>query len=320
MKKIILVSGDPNSINSEIIFKSFKRIRKDLRNKIILISNFNLIKEQFKKLKYNLKLNIIKNFDENVEANKLNIIDIKLNFKDPFNVSKKERSKFIIKSLNLAHNLALEKNIIGLINCPIDKNLLNKKKIGVTEFLAGKCKIKENSEAMLLLNNKLSVSPITTHVDIKDVDRQLTKIKIIKKIETINFWFKKKYRRLPKILVLGLNPHNAEFRKESKEIRTIIPAIKSLKKKKIIISGPYPADTAFIHNYKNFNVIIGMYHDQVISPFKTIFKFNAVNVTLGLKYLRVSPDHGTAVDLIGQNKANYKSLIECIKIVKKFGK
>ena len=126
MKKIILVSGDPNSINSEIIFKSFKRIRKSLRKKIILISNFNLIKEQFRNLKYNLKLNIIKNFDENIEVNKLNIIDVKLNFKDPFNVSEKERSKFIIKSLNLAHNLALKKNTIGLINCPIGKNLLNK--------------------------------------------------------------------------------------------------------------------------------------------------------------------------------------------------
>lgn len=320
MKKIILVSGDPNSINSEIIFKSFKSIRKDLRKKIILISNFNLIKEQFRNLKYNLKLNIIKNFDENIEVDKLNIIDVKLNFKDPFNVSEKERSKFIIKSLNLAHNLALKKNTIGLINCPIGKNLLNKKKIGVTEFLAKKCRIKENSESMLLFNNKFAVSPITTHVDIKDVNSQLTKIKITKKIETINFWYKKKYGRLPKILVLGLNPHNAEFRKESKEIKTIIPAIKSLRKKKIIISGPHPADTAFIYNYKNFDVVIGMYHDQVIGPFKTIFKFNAINITLGLKYLRASPDHGTAIDLVGQNKANFKSLVECINIVNKFGK
>ena len=86
------------------------------------------------------------------------------------------------------------------------------------------------------------------------------------------------------------------------------------------LNGPLIADTLFIKNYKKFDVIIGMYHDQVIAPFKTLYKFDAINITLGLKYLRVSPDHGVALDLIGKNKANASSLVECINFINKFGK
>ena len=104
--------------------------------------------------------------------------------------------------------------------------------------------------------------------------------------------------------MLGLNPHNAELRKESEEKRLIIPVIQKIKKLGIKINGPLVADTVFIKDYKNYDIIIGMYHDQVLAPFKTIFKFDAINVTLGLKYLRVSPDHGVAKNLIRKNKAN----------------
>ena len=94
--------------------------------------------------------------------------------------------------------------------------------------------------------------------------------------------------------MLGLNPHNDEFRKSSKEITEIIPAISKLKKKGFRIDGPLPADTVFINDYKKYNIIVGMYHDQVLAPFKALFHFNAINCTLGLKYLRISPDHGPA--------------------------
>ena len=77
------------------------------------------------------------------------------------------------------------------------------------------------------------------------------------------------------------------------------------------VFGPLSADTVFI-NHKKYNVIVGMYHDQVLGPFKTLFKFDAINLTLGLKYIRNSPDHGTAIQLIGKNKANYESLMKCI--------
>ena len=87
----------------------------------------------------------------------------------------------------------------------------------------------------------------------------------------------------------------------------------------IKVYGPYVSDTIFLKEYKSFDVIVGMYHDQVLAPFKSLFKFDAINLTLGLNYLRVSPDHGVALELIGKNKANYSSLLECVKFVDKFG-
>ena len=320
MKKIIILSGDPNSINSEIIFKSWKKIGKSLKKRIYLISNYKLIKNQFKKLGYSIKVQQVKNIDESSKNDSLKIINIDLIYKNPFKVSLSSNQKFVIKCLNLGHKLSLNKNISGIINCPINKNLLSKTKTGVTEFFASKCRVKNNSEVMLIWNRKLAVSPVTTHLDVKDISKKLNKQLIIKKIINIDLWFKKKFKKKPKIAVLGLNPHNAEFRKNSEERRIIIPAIKKLKNLKIKVFGPFVADTLFINDFKNYNVIVGMFHDQVLAPFKSIFKFNAVNITLGLKYLRVSPDHGVAVDLVGKNKADETSLLQCIDVIKKFGK
>ena len=102
--------------------------------------------------------------------------------------------------------------------------------------------------------------------------------------------------------------------------KIIKPSISKLRKFKVSIKGPLIADTVFIKDYKNYDVIIGMYHDQVLIPFKTLFKFDAINITLGLKYLRVSPDHGVAINLIGKNKADQTSLLKCISFVQKFGR
>ena len=314
--KIIIISGDPNSINSELIYKCWKKLDLNTKKKIFLVSNYDLIKKQFKRLNYKIKLFKVDNLKD-VKNHNLKIINVKLNFKNPFKVSYKNASKFIKNSLELGHKLALDKSVNGIINCAIDKKLLGGKNIGVTEYLASKCNVKNNSETMLIKNKKLSVCPITTHIDVKDVSKNINSNKIINKLNVINLWYKKKYKKKPRIGVLGLNPHNAEFRKNSEENKIIAPVVKKLSKKGYKIKGPLISDTLFIENYKEFDVIVGMYHDQVLSPFKTLFKFDAINITLGLKYLRVSPDHGTAVNLIGKNKANIISLKHCIDFIKK---
>ena len=319
MKKIILIGGDPNSINSEIILKSWRKISNTLKKKIYLVSNYNLIKDQSKKLKFSIKVCKVKSLKSKNNSDTLKIIDINLKYLRPFNVPIKEASKFVKKSLIIGHNLALNKNVLGLINCPIDKTLLRRNNMGVTEFLASKCNIKNNSEVMLIWNKKFSVSPITTHIDLKDVSKNLKSEIILNKINTINDSFKRIFKKRPKIGILGLNPHNAEMKKNSEEKKLIVPSVLKLKKKGIKIKGPLVSDTLFINDFKSYDVIVGMYHDQVLTPFKTIFKFDAINITLGLNYLRVSPDHGVAKDLILKNKANPKSLIECIKFINKFG-
>ena len=319
MKKIILIGGDPNSINSEIILKSWRKISNTLKKKIYLVSNYNLIKDQSKKLKFSIKVCKVKSLKSKNNSDTLKIIDINLKYSRPFNVPIKEASKFVKKSLIIGHHLALNKNVLGLINCPIDKTLLRRNNMGVTEFLASKCNIKNNSEVMLIWNKKFSVSPITTHIDLKDVSKNLKSKIILNKINTINDFFKRIFKKRPKIGILGLNPHNAEMKKNSEEKKLIVPSILKLKKKGIKLKGPLVSDTLFINDFKTYDVIVGMYHDQVLTPFKTIFKFDAINITLGLNYLRVSPDHGVAKDLILKNKANPKSLIECIKFINKFG-
>ena len=317
MKKILIVTGDPNSINSEIIYKTWKKINKKIKKRIYIISNYKLLKSQFEKLNYSIKMLDVKNIINYSDATSLKIINIDLNFKDPFNVPLKFASKFVTKSLDRAHDLAQEKNVAGIINCPINKNLLGQKGIGVTEYLSKKCNIKTNSGVMLIKNSQLAVSPLTTHLNLSQVSKQIKKDLITKKVITINDWYRSKLRKKPKIAILGLNPHNAEFRKNSEEIKIIIPAIKILKKQGINLTGPLVADTIFINDYQKYDVIVGMYHDQVLAPFKGLYKYDAINITLGLRYLRLSPDHGTAFNLIKKNKASPLSLIRCLEFIKK---
>ena len=313
--KILIICGDPNSINAEIIFKTWKKVSKLQRQRITLIGNFQLLSDQAKSLKIRVPIKKIDNIDKKNDKKFLNIIDYPLRYKKCYNVQNKEASKYVIGCLNLANKICIEKKIKGFINCPIDKKLIKKKGIyGVTEFIAKKSKVKKFSEVMMLYNKKLSVVPITTHIKVANISKNIKKKNLIKKINTLNFYFKKIFRYKPKIAVLGLNPHNAEKEKDSEEVKQIIPAIKQLKIK-LNIFGPMSADSFFNSDYKQYDVIVGMYHDQVLIPFKNLFKFDAINITLGLKYIRMSPDHGTAKNIIGKNLANNQSLVNCVKFL-----
>ena len=319
MKNLIcIISGEPNSINSEIIGKVLKIKKKFNRQNFFIIGNYKLIKKQFNQLKYNIKLKKIKKIENNNFAKNNFVLDVPLIFKNPFKVHKKNKRSYITKCFKIAIDLVKKKKVAGFINCPINKfETFGLKSIGVTEFLAKKEKVL-GKEAMLIYNKSLSVSPITTHIKIKNVSKKITKKIIIDKSLTINNFYKKRFNIKPKIGILGLNPHNFEFRKESEESKTIIPAIKTLKKNKVFVYGPISGDTAFNNqSKKKYDVIIGMYHDQVLSPFKALYNFDAINVTLGLPYIRVSPDHGTGEGIIKKNLANPKSLVECIKFFSK---
>ena len=320
MKKIIgIISGDPNSINSEIIAKVWRKKNHFKNLNIIIIGNFLLLKKQFLKMGYKIKLEEINEIaNQNLKKN-LHIYNIPLKFKNLFKVPVQDKRRYIENCFKKALELINKKKITGLINCSVNKKDLSyiKKFNGVTEFLAKKTGVFGN-EAMLIYNKSLSVSPITTHIKLNLVAKNISKKKIINKTISIDNFFKKKMKIKPKIGVLGLNPHNYELRNESEEKRIIIPAINYLKKKRILIQGPISPDTAFLdYKKKGFNVLIGMYHDHVLTPFKAIFKFDAINITVGIPFLRVSPDHGIGEDIINKNKADPKSLLESIKFFNK---
>ena len=146
--------------------------------------------------------------------------------------------------------------------------------------------------------------------------KKIKKKIIINKIKSISDFYKKFLGFKPNIAVTGLNPHCETFMKKNIEKTEILPAIKFLKKKKIKISGPFSADTIFLKkNRKKFNVIVGMYHDQVLTPMKTIFGFNAINITIGLPFVRISPDHGPNYEMFGLNKSKPNSLIQAFKFI-----
>ena len=155
MNKIIcIVAGDPNSINSELIFKSWKNLNLKIRKKIVIIGNYNLIKKQKNRLKININLSKIANTDNLKADNSLKILNFPLKFKNCFNVSKRLASNYVMGCIDLAHKLSSQKKIKGFINCPIDKKLINQNNrvYGVTELLAKKSKIAKYTSSMFLLS------------------------------------------------------------------------------------------------------------------------------------------------------------------------
>ena len=316
-KPILIICGEPNSIFTELSAKSFNKYKS--KKPIILIGSFNLIKSQFKKLGFKLTLNLLRlesNQLKNIKKNQINIINVNYNFNRPFEEISFRSKKYIKRCFDKAFNIVNNNDITGLINGPISKKFfLTGRYQGMTEYISSRLGIKKNY-AMLIYNKSLSVSPITTHLPIKEVSKQIKTKDIVLKSILISNFFKKKFNKRPNIAITGLNPHCENFLGKSEEINIIEPAIKILKKKKIKISGPFPADTIFLEqNHKKFDVVIGMYHDQVLAPLKALKGFNAINITLGLPFLRISPDHGPNYQMIGKNKSNPQSLLEAIKFL-----
>jgi len=299
----------------EIVKRSLLKI--DNKAKIFIIGNYLLIKKQMHEMNLQVPLAQVDRFEDIIEKKKLNILNIPLDFNSALKINEKNKKKYVLNCLDLAHKLALKKKIKGFINAPIDKKIFNNKYLGVTEYLASRNKVK-NKEVMMIYNKKLSVVPLTTHLEIKNVTNKI-KFSLIKtKILILNKYYFQLFKKFPRIAILGLNPHNSENRASSIENKIITPAVNRLKKLNINIKGPFPADTAFVDQDKNiYDVIVGMYHDQVLTPFKTLYKYDAINITLGLNYLRISPDHGIAKNIIGLNKANPQSLISAINFFKK---
>ena len=315
-KSIAIIAGEPNSISSELIFKSWQ-LRKQYNHKpFFIIGSVQLLNLQKKKLNYQIKImKIDNNFKiSDLKSNELPVYNIEYKQKKTFEKISNKSNEYILKCFNLAIKLVESKKILGFINCPISKEFLFKAKYqGVTEFLSKKSG-KTGNEVMLIYNKKLAVAPITTHIPLNQVSSKIKKSKIIKKVKIINTFYKKIFNKKPNFAILGLNPHNFSPSKKSEEKKIIYKAIRSLKKSEIKVSGPVPTDSSFMifKKYK-FDVIIGMYHDQVLTPFKALYNYNAINITLGLPYIRISPDHGVAEDIIGKKIASPKSLIESIK-------
>jgi len=315
---IVIAGGEPNSVFLEIFFKSLKT--NTYKSPIIIIISKKLLLEQMIRLNFDFKINDIdknsKNFSK-LNNNKINLINVDYNFNKCFDKISHKSNKYIHKTFKTALNFIEQNNLSKFINGPVSKkSFLKGKTLGITEYLAKKTKI--NDVVMLIFNKKLSVSPLTTHLALKDVHKKITKQKIYKQVNLINSFYKKKFNKFPRIAITGLNPHCESNFQNSEEDKIIIPAIKQLRLKNAKINGPFPADTIFTKSLLGkYDVIIGMYHDQVLSPMKALFNFDAINITLGLPFTRISPDHGPNYSMLGKNLSDPKSLIQALKFLDK---
>ena len=312
-KPIIVVAGEPNSIFSEIFFKSLKI--KKFNSPIILIASYNLIKLQMKKLNIHKKIRLIKTLDlkdKRLNNKKINLIDVTFRQKKAFDKISDKSNNYIKKSFDIALKILNKKISNKFINGPISKKFFLKKKyLGITEYIAYKTRTK--NFAMLIYNKKLSVCPLTTHLPIKKVSKKINKNTIKEKVKLIDIFFKKNLKKKAKIAITGLNPHCESIDVFNEDEKIIKPVIKSLNKSNYNVSGPFAADTIFLKkNRKQYNIIIGMYHDQVLTPIKTLFEYDAINITLGLPFLRISPDHGPNEKMMGKNKSNSLSLVSAL--------
>ena len=315
---ILIIAGEPNSVFLEIFFKTIKKT--NIKKPLILIASHKLIKLQMIKLKFKKKIKLINNknyFNLNLDNKCINLLNVDYNPKKAFESISNKSNKYIQNCFDLAFQIIKEYKIKLVITGPISKKtFLNKKYLGLTEYISKKFNVKNS--AMLIYNKKLSVCPLTTHLPLKMVSKNINKNSIIKKIKLINEFYKNKFNIKPRIAVLGLNPHCESIDKFNEDEKIIKPVVKKLKMIGCKVLGPLSADTIFLKdNRKKFDVIVGMYHDQVLTPIKTLYEYDAINITLGLPFIRISPDHGPNEKMLGKNKSNPLSLIKAISFLDK---
>ncbi len=311
MIKVVFTCGDVNGIGPEIAVKAFKKIfSAKQRNRIIFVCPKNVFEHYYQHTKASFKYHIVENNNYlNTELNLILLPEVKLKFGYPTKTSGQIAFSSISKSLELIKNNFAD----VLVTAPISKEAFGLAKInfpGHTELLSASEKNK--NYMMLFLSDKLKAGLITIHSPISKVPKLITKEKIIYSVELLNYTAKQDLNiSKPKIAILGLNPHAGENGLiGNEEIKIISPAIKYLQKK-INVFGPFVPD-AFWGNksYKNYDLVLGMYHDQVLIPFKLLNFSSGVNFTAGLKLIRTSPDHGTAFDISGLNKADESSILQ----------
>tara|TARA_E500000178_G_C16982717_1_gene736614 strand:+ start:272 stop:1204 length:933 start_codon:yes stop_codon:yes gene_type:complete len=306
-KPILIIPGEKKSIFFEIFFKSIKS--SNFVCPLIIIFDKKKITHECRKYNFQKEIETIKINDiykKKLLKRKIYLIDVKY----------QNSSNHVQKCFGIAFKLIKNGLTHKLINGPINKTkTLNRKYLGITEYIADN--FKQKDFAMLIYNKKLSVCPITTHLPLSLVSKNITKKIIVKKVNIVNNFYKKSLGYKPKIAIVGLNPHCESILKFNEDDKIVKKTVNILKKK-INIKGPFSSDTIFLkNNRRNFNVIMGMYHDQVLGPMKTLFEYDAINITLGLPFLRVSPDHGPNEKMVGKNKSNPISLIKAIKFLDK---
>jgi len=318
--KVGISIGDPNGIGLEIILKTFQNSEIFKSFLPIVFANFKLV--EFQKKYFNLKTKIVKTKSINfLENSKLNIIDSwNTDYKINFGLEDKTAGELSFISLSSCSNALKEGDVDVMLTAPINKANIRSAKFkfkGHTDYLNN---LFNNKSLMMMVSKNLIIGLLTDHIPLNEIVSNLSENLIIEKLKILHNSLTKDFKILnPNIAILSINPHAGDkgiIGSEDDEI--IIPALERLNKENIQIMGPFSSDSFFgSGKYKEFNAVMGIYHDQALIPFKTLSFGSGVNFTAGLDVVRTSPDHGTGFDIAGKNIANNSSFFEALLLLKK---
>lgn len=311
MKRFVFTCGDINGIGPEVVIKTLNKIykRKDSAFTFICPRNVFELYSKITPPKFNFYYSDDINALKNKSVNIFDLGNVKITLAKPT----KSSGRISFSAIAIAANACLSNKFSAMITAPISKESFNKAGInypGHTELLAEMTK--QKNFVMMFLSQKMKAALLTIHIPLSKVPSVITKELLSSKLETIIKSLKEDFNiSNPKIAILGLNPHAGENGILGKEeINIITPFIKSSALKKNLF-GPFPADAFFAnHNYKNYDLVFAMYHDQALIPFKMMNFNDGVNYTAGLPIIRTSPDHGTAFNIAGKNIASENSMLQ----------
>lgn len=319
--KIAITMGDPGGIGPEVIVKALYSGEIRQYCDPLVVGDIGTIKETVSLTGLPLKvISLSRISDSEPEAGKIEVLNIKSSVSFRKCAASAEAGRAVVSYIKKAVELALKKEIKAVVTAPLSKESLRIAGYswpGHTELLAELTATKEF--AMMFVSDRLKVILCTIHVSLKNVPEMINEGLVLKTISLAKKGMDMLGIREPRIAVAGLNPHAGEsgiFGDE--EIKTITPAIEKAREIGIEVSGPYPPDVVFYKAYNgNFDIIVCMYHDQGLVPFKMLAFDTGVNMTVGLPVIRTSPDHGTGFDIAWKNKANPSSMLEAIKLASK---
>lgn len=318
-----ITCGDINGIGTELIIKTFADHRiLEQCTPVIFGSNklINFYRKSVPEAHFNYQ--IIKDFSR-INQKQINIFncweeDVVINPGQLADIA----GKYAIRSLVQATDAVKQGHIHGIVTAPIHKKNVQSPEFnytGHTPYLKSVANV--NDVLMMLYASNLRVALVTEHIPVRSVAESITKENILSKLQLLHASLRRDFGiDKPRIAVLGLNPHAGdEGLIGDEEEKIIAPAIREAKQK-MLVFGTYSADSFFARrSYTKFDAVLAMYHDQGLIPFKTIAMGEGVNFTAGLPFVRTSPDHGTAFDIAGKNKADEISfttaVFECIDIL-----
>lgn len=316
MKPIVITSGEPAGIGPEIILKA---AQQGLPYPCVVLGDRDLFASRAAELNYQISvtsLSALSEFSQDISG--LAILHCPLNTPAVPGQLNIANAPYVIHQLKFATDLALSGSARAIVTAPVHKGIINEAGIpftGHTEFFADSAKV--SRVVMMLVHEDFRVALATTHLPLSQVPSAITASLLHETLQILVHDLQIRFHiERPRILVCGLNPHAGEGGHLGREeIEIIQPVIQEWRSKGYNLIGPVPADTAFLPDQiQKSDAILAMYHDQGLPTLKHVGFHHAVNITLGLPFIRTSVDHGTALELAGTGKAHHESLVAAIQL------